>query len=965
MRRIATGMFFLTATLMLLAPTRASAQSGLAGLVTDTTGAVMPGVTVEAASPALIEKVRAVVTDAQGRYNIIDLRPGAYTVTFTLPGFSTVKREGLELPANFTATVNAELKVGALEETVTVSGAAPVVDMSSATHTETMTRALMDELPSQRTMFGIGGTIPGVKIVTPDVGGQRMMQHSAGALSVHGLSGGDNAIQVDGMLINTQQSDGSVQMYPNDAMTEETSFQTSAVGAEVSAGGLRQNMIPRQGGNLFSGLAYAGGTAGSWINNSVPADLFKRGLTVPTSIQRIYDTNIGVGGPILRDKMWFYFSYQDRSSNDLVAGLFDEFTGQQAVLDQWIRNPTTRLTFQATPKNKLTAYYDRAIKQKGHDAGFGTEFPTASQRRDWRHGLYYIGQAKWTSTVSNQILFEAGHSQVFEDHAITCQPGITKARNTPEWFTSAVRRDTDLGTQTTACSGGQHNEYPRRFVESTSLAYITGSHNVKVGMQWSWGHEPQTRDENGDLEQQYKTGKPDNVLIAMSPVVDDVRVRADRGIYGQDTLTIKRLTLNLGIRFEHFNSELPAYQKPAGRFAPAHFFPERKNLPNWNDVTPRFGIVYDVAGDGKTAIKGGVNKYVLQYASGFARRYSPTQYTSNDQRNWNDCAYLAGQSTCDPALVGAAGYHDDIAQDNEIGPSSNQNFGVAVTRHPADDIKRGYTMEYSASVQRELVSGIGVTAGWYRRKWYNLEKTVNQLVALSDYAAFQTANPLTGEMITIYNLNRTKQGFVDQLDTTSTNDGRTYDGIELSSNARLRNGITVYGGWSTERTVQTVCEADVTNPNSFRYCDQTGTLYQDLGAISKIPFRWDAKLSGSFPLPMKMRTSMAFTSTAGTALNVNWSPAASVFPGAQRTQAVTVRLVPPGTKFLDRRNQLDIGLRRTFKFGKLQTIPGLDIFNSLNSKAVLSQNQSFGTSLDQPQTTLIGRMFRLSANFTW
>ena len=623
MRKFGMGIF-LACTALLFAPQRASAQSAIAGLVTDTTGAVMPGVTVEAASPVLIEKVRAVITDAEGRYRIIDLRPGVYSVTFTLPGFSTVKREGFDLAANFTASVNAELKVGSLEETVTVSGAAPVVDMSSATHTETLSRQLMDELPSQRTLFGLGGSIPGVKMVTPDVGGQRMMQHSAAALQVHGLSGGENAVQIDGMLVNTQQTDGSVQMYFNDSMNEEVSYQTSAVSAEVSHGGLRQNMIPRQGGNTFSGSGYFSGTPGSWINNTIPADLKARGLTAPTSIERLYDYNVGMGGPIVRDKFWFFSSYQERSSNDVVADVFDKFTGKQAVLDQWIRNPTTRLTFQATPKNKLTAYYDRAIKQKGHDAGFGTEFPTASQRRPWQNGLYYVGQGKWTSTVTNQILAEVGHSQVFEDHAITCQPGVNKARFTPEWYSNVTRTDLDLGTTTTACQGGHHPEYPRRFVEMGALSYVTGSHNVKVGMQWSWGHEPQTRDENGDLEQQYKTGKPDNVLIAMSPVVDDVRVRADRGIYGQDTLTIKRLTLNLGIRFEHFASKLPAYSKPEGRFAAAHDFPER-NMPVWNDITPRFGFAYDLTGDGKTAIKGGINKYMRQWSSGFARRYSPTQ----------------------------------------------------------------------------------------------------------------------------------------------------------------------------------------------------------------------------------------------------------------------------------------------------------------------------------------------------
>jgi hypothetical protein len=956
MRRFRTAMFLIASTLMLLLPRIASAQTGIAGVVTDSTGGVLPGVTVEAASPVLIEKVRTAVTDSRGRYDIVNLRPGAYTVTFTLPGFSAVRREGIDLSVDNTATVNAELRVGTLEETVTVSSAAPLVDMRNATRTQVIDRALLDELPSQRTLFGAGGTIPGIKMVTPDVGGQRMMQHSAGALQVHGLSGGDNAIQIDGLLVNTQQSDGSVQMYFNDSMNDEVSYQTSAVGAEVSHGGLRQNMIPRQGGNTFSGSSYVAGTPGRWINNALPTGPGYKGLAFPTSIQKLYDFNVGLGGPIARNKIWFFASYQERSANDIVANVYDEFTGTQAVLDQWIRNPSIRLTYQATPKNKLTGYYDRAIKHKGHDSGFGTEFPTASQRRPWNNGLYYVGQGKWTSTVSNRVLLEVGHSQVFEDHTITCQPGVNKVRGTPEWYASASRVDLDKGTTTTSCNGGHHPEYPRRFVESAALSHVTGSHNVKVGMQWSWGSERQGRNENADLQQQYKSGKPDSVAIAMSPVLDDVKVTADRGIFAQDAWTLSRLTLNLGIRFEHFNSKRPELFKPEGRFAPARLFPEVKNLPNWNDVAPRFGIVYDLTGDGKTAIKGGVNKYMRQWSSGWARRYSPLLYTGSDVRNWtdvnsNDIAdWTAG---CTYPSLGC-----------EIGPSNNQNFGIAVTRRPAADIQREYTIEYSALVQREVFKGVSVTAGWFRRVWYDLERQDNQLVDVSDFAAIPTANPLPGstETFTLYNLDKSKQGLVDLLDTTSKKDGRTYDGIELNGTARLPNGATIFGGWSTERTVTTLCEFD--DPNKFRFCDQTGKLYQELGKNAKIPFGWDGKLSASYPLPRSVRVSMSFQTVAGAPLNVNWSVPASAFPGG-RTQAVTVQLVSPATKFLERRSLLDLGVRRPFKFGRLQATAGFDVFNSLNSKAVLSRNQAFGASLDDAQTTLVGRMFRLSTNLAW
>ena len=288
-------------------------------------------------------------------------------------------------------------------------------------------------------------------------------------------------------------------------------------------------------------------------------------------------------------------------------------------------------------------------------------------------------------------------------------------------------------------------------------------------------------------------------------------------------------------------------------------------------------------------------------------------------------------------------------------------------------------MEYSALIQREVLPGVSVSAGWYRRNWYNLEKQMNQLVSPSDYSSFQVPNPLPGatDMITVFNLNKIKQGQIDILDTTSTNDTRRYDGIELNSNARLPNGATIFGGWSTERQVDNICDGTSattgpgslpgTNPNHFRFCDQTGKLYQEFGAAAKQPFRWDAKVSGSYPLPLLVRVSASFQSVSGAQDNVTWVVPAALFPGgaAGRTESVTVRLTQPGTRFLDRRNQLDLGIRRPFKFGRLQTTAGFDIFNSLNSRAVLSDITAFGTTLGKVQTTLLGRMFRVSANLKW
>ncbi|PYS34075.1 MAG: hypothetical protein DMG14_30320, partial [Acidobacteria bacterium] len=239
-------------TYMTLMPSVASAQSGFAGIVKDPTGAILPGVTVEASSPALIEGRRSAVTDERGQYKILDLRPGTYTVTFTLPGFNTLKRDAIELPANFTAALNVELDVGGLEQTVTVTGETPLVDTQSAVTQQVLPLQLINTVPmGGRNIQSIGAVLTGITQSLPDVGGAQGMQQTY--MAVHGNDPRNNSIQVDGMSLNGIEGDGAIQQYYNPMMFSEMSYQTGAVSAETSAGGVRVNMIPRDGGNSFKG----------------------------------------------------------------------------------------------------------------------------------------------------------------------------------------------------------------------------------------------------------------------------------------------------------------------------------------------------------------------------------------------------------------------------------------------------------------------------------------------------------------------------------------------------------------------------------------------------------------------------------------------------------------------------------------------------------------------------------------
>jgi hypothetical protein len=310
------------AAIVLLLPTLATAQtSAIAGEVKDTSGAVLPGVTIEVTSPALIEKVRTAVTDDAGRYNIIQLVSGVYTVTFTLPGFSTVRRENVELTADFTANVNAEMKVGAIEETVTVAAETPIVDVQSITTRTVMTRDMLDAIPTGRNIQAVGIMIPGTQLalgggnaLSRDVGGSGNLQQSP--LQYRGSV--DTVQTVEGIRLNNLCAQGAYSgVYWNDGSFQEISYVTGADSAEMGQGGMRVNMVPRDGGNSFRGTIIANGTTDNFISdnlgNNLAGDLTynpNNRLINVGKVQKIWDVNPTVGGPIVRDKVWFSFSFR-------------------------------------------------------------------------------------------------------------------------------------------------------------------------------------------------------------------------------------------------------------------------------------------------------------------------------------------------------------------------------------------------------------------------------------------------------------------------------------------------------------------------------------------------------------------------------------------------------------------------------------------------------------------------------
>ncbi len=1011
-----SGVLVALAACLLAVPTVARAQSAIAGVVKDTSGAVLPGVTVEAASEVLIEKTRAVTTDGAGAYKIIDLRPGTYVVTFTLPGFQTVKRDAIELPSEFTATINADLKVGSIEETITVTTASPIVDVQSAAHTQVLTSQDVDNLPSGRTIQGIGQMIVGVSLSLPDVGGSRAAMQTY--MSVRGNSAANNTVLVDGMVVNGLEANGAVQSYFNDAMSQEMSYQTAGIDASVSAGGVRLNMIPKEGGNRFSGSGQVSYRPGQWQGNNLTQRLQDAGVSAGNSTDYIYDLSGALGGPVAKDKIWFFATARDYRTNNGVTNTFQD-NGSQGKDYNYIRDGLARVTWQMNSKTKIAGYYDRVIKYRSNDMQSLYDPETASLV--WTSPNYSTGSVKVTSTMTSRLLLEAGWAFNIERRNTEMQSGIEQERGTAAWFAGATRtvaNNTLGGASTSAFTAG--SQWPDRYSYNLALSYITGSHHIKGGVNGTYGSFYHETRANADLYQEYASVDtsaytssggalrfigPSSVVVRNTPVVAGETLDKDLGFYIQDTYTMKRLTVSAGIRYEMLSAGVQGLTAPAGRFVPERTAVELAGQPDWTDIAPRFQAVLDVFGNSKTAIKYSINRYNASQTTSIAAGFN-TLSSATSRISWTD---LNGDDIAQGARTWSNGVRTDcvyLTPGCEINLAQlSSTFGIVSDSGTYAGFPRQYSLEQGIEVQHELLPRVSISGGYYYGSFRNLTTTLNRAITPADYTPVTIFNPIDGTPITIYNQSAASLTRASQNETF-VDDARKqiFDSYSLEARVRAGKGINIGGGLSWGRTRQTAYGTATStnnctvgqqqNPNLLRFCDEF-----NLEDGTTVPYSTNIKLNASYPVPWQglilsavlqsiddggLAQSYTLARTPATRypdgsasfLVANQpAPAApnglagtTVFAGLiQASQSVPLRNdeIVHG----ERLNQLDIKIGKTFKIRGLTIAPNFEVFNVTNSDKVITYGStsyaiSAGTYL-KPNSIVQGRIIGIGTSFRW
>jgi Carboxypeptidase regulatory-like domain len=971
----------------LLASSQAFAQGGGAsttgsinGKVADNSGGVLPGVTVSVTSPSLMG-VQSSVTDNGGNYRFPALPPGTYTVTFELPGFSTLKREGIQIAMGFTAAVNVELSVASLQETVVVTGASPVIDTSSTRVQQNFKLEALQQIPNARDMWSLLAVTPGVSMQRTDVGGNR-----AGTQTNYQSYGyyGQNRVLIEG--INTTEGTAAAGFYSDYGSFEEVFLGTTAQGAEMPTPGVQSQFLGKSGGNKFQGEFYQDYERNGFQSDNITGNVPARFLFSPTNTSGIRDgsnelvtyrdTNLNVGGPLKVDKTWWYFSYRNQKS----AVNQPNFVGALAskTFDTGIWNASGKTTYQANKTNKLIGYYHWQNKTQP------TRLPRTTVTyndigQTWKQiSGSWIYKGEWNSTLSNNMYAEARYGVFGYYFPLFANSDTTEYQviDTARAFTSGADRK------------GQTDR--RRNQATGALTYFKdgwgGTHNFRVGgeLLLETGWYGRTQGASGNVLQTFNNGVPSTVQVFFPTAT---QVGGERNGPAGNLLSIDKLntydafisdqfslgpaTLSLGLRYDRYRSWMPEQRQLANKVGPLSIleqtFPEQ-TFATWNAFAPRVGVTYDLRGTGKSVVKANYGYYRHNPGVGLAGQANPNQENKNATYQWTDNAVCAG------CIPGNGHY--------EVGEEGNQTGAALAGNITIDpDLKQPYSNQATLFFEQQLMEGVASRIGFV---YYS---------ARNQFGTFQPFRPASAYSVPFSVVDRGLDGLLGTADDGNVTffgipnaaignfpnrqvvmnqpDDGSYKTFEASLTKRMSHNFSVTGGFGYTWTHDYV-DGFPNTPNGPFDEDYDGFGFKAAGSyqlpkqvLLSATYRFQTGPNYARQLVVAPPASCACTFSAGRGAagfgGLNGGGA-----GTNTITSTTVYLTPVSAFRQDNISVFDIRAEKTLNLtGTTRLRLFFDAFNLLNAYAAETINFTTGTTFEQPTTILGPRTGRLGVRVVW
>ena len=795
MRALAKCLIF-SATILVL-PTLASAQAALSGTVRDASGSVVPGVSVQAASDALIERVRSTVSADDGQWRIIDLPAGLYTVTFSLPGFTTVRREAVEVSGSGVITIPAEMRVGNLSETVSVIAETPVVNAQSVRRETVLTGEFIQDLPATRHYSALLQMIPAINV------GIIISAETTPEMQLFNARGGEaneGRITINGLTVAAPFGGGGVSsVIYNTTDVTEIQVQISGGLGEVETGGPQMNIIPRSGGNTFRGSAFMS-TAGEWSRSENIDDALRSfGIVRGPTIKAQWDVNGSYGGPLKKDRLWFYGTVRQNQSGRVeetsIGGNLNAGNRNNADPNSWrfridpsveeVRNiqrrdiysgrltgqvATHRVSFSREHQHRcdgstLTREGEGCRQRGANWTALGGTTTSPEAAAECFPQPYYTTQATWTLPKTNRLLLEAGVSRLAYE-AVFGRPAsdtIFDMIPVTEQFASTLGT-TDLAfaprNNVTYRALDDYNfTFARNNNIKASATYVTGSHNMKAGYQGAIQLSDATTYINtnpGAFEYRFSRGVPNQFTVNL-PDWETANRTVQHSVFVQDSWTRKRLTVQGAIRFDHVYSWAPAEGNGTDKLSPWNAQPVRfdrtVSVRGYDDITTRWGVAYDLFGTGKTAVKFNVGKYLdsatndenytVNNPSGRIQRTLTRNWTDDDGDRVVDCNVL-NMLAQGPTAAGALQTVDTCGAVTGNSTLFGNLLPVGTTINPAilgGWGVRPYDWQIGIAVQQEVLPRISVEVAYNRRWWGNYTVTDNQAVTPNMYDSYTVVLP--------------------------------------------------------------------------------------------------------------------------------------------------------------------------------------------------------------------------------